>query len=231
MASHNTREVTNVGHTQRGGTATLLTNQLAAFVIDSGTDPTGLGRWSWYLLQGEPGVRTYVVSAYAPCGNDACGDSTYYHQHKRFIQERGLKTNPKAMFREDLLTLLRKWRAQEDRVILMMDANEDVQDGAMCKQLRGDDLKMMEAVGTQTPGDAPKTWFRGSEAIDGIWVSSDLDTIGASYLPFDSEIGDPQPVVVDITMSSVLGINIQRVVPPQARRLNSKVGWIRSAYI
>ncbi|KAL7536732.1 hypothetical protein ACHAXR_007366 [Thalassiosira sp. AJA248-18] len=104
-----------------------------------------------------------------------------------------------------------------------MDANEDVQHGAMCKQLRGDDLQMMEAVETEATGMAPKTWFRGKDAIDGrIWVSSDIDIIGASYLPFDAEIGDHRPVVVDFTVSSVLGANF---------RLNSKVGRIRDAYI
>ncbi|KAL7536733.1 hypothetical protein ACHAXR_007367 [Thalassiosira sp. AJA248-18] len=101
VASHNTREIKNVGHTQRGGTATLVTNQLAAYVIKNGTDPTGLGRWSWYLLEGEPGVRTYVITAYALCGNDSCGESTVFQQHERLIQEQGLKTNPKAMFLKD----------------------------------------------------------------------------------------------------------------------------------
>ena len=55
VASHNERETKNIGRYQRGGTATTLRDQLAAFVIDLGNDHTGLGRWSWYLLEGEPG--------------------------------------------------------------------------------------------------------------------------------------------------------------------------------
>ena len=37
-----------------------------------------------------------------------------------------------------------------DRMILMMDANEDVNDGSMCKQLDKADLNMKEVVFLQT---------------------------------------------------------------------------------
>ena len=50
------------------------------------------------------------------------------------------------MLREDILAQLKKWRANEDRIVLMMDANEDVVDGAMCKQLGGEDLNLREVV-------------------------------------------------------------------------------------
>ena len=63
-----------------------------------------------------------------------------------YILEKALKTNPRQMFQEDLLTQLRKWRAQEDRVILMMDTNEDAIGRAMCKQFGKDDLSMREVV-------------------------------------------------------------------------------------
>jgi len=188
VASHNKKETKNVGRNQRGGTATILRNQLAAFVVDSNTDHTGLGRWSWYLVEGEPGHRTYFITAYAPCGNTAAGHHTVYKQQERFIHLKGLNTNPKAMFREDLLEILRRWRKNGDRVVLIMDANEHVIDGAMCKQLAGEDLQMREAVHSETNSPGPKTWFRGADPIDGIWVSSEIDVIGASYLPFDGSL-------------------------------------------
>ena len=72
------------------------------------------------------------------------------------------------MFREDLLTQLRIWRTRGDRIILMMDANEDVIDGAMCKQLNRAVLNMKEVVFSQTRTRGPKTYFGGSVAIDGM---------------------------------------------------------------
>ena len=231
VASHNKKETKNVGRNQRGGTATILRNQLAAFVVDSNTDHTGLGRWSWYLVEGEPGHRTYFITAYAPCGNTAAGHHTVYKQQERFIHLKGLNTNPKAMFREDLLEILRRWRKNGDRVVLIMDANEHVIDGAMCKQLAGEDLQMREAVHSETNSPGPKTWFRGADPIDGIWVSSEIDVIGASYLPFDGSLGDHRPVIADLTMSSVLGKHPKHIVPAQARRLDSKIVRAREAYI
>ena len=113
----------------------------------------------------------------------------------------------------------------------MMDANEHVTDGVMCRQLAEEDLKMTEAVHSQVSGTAPKTFFRGNNAIDGIWVSSDLEIIGASYLPFNSSVGDHKPVMVDISMGSLLGKRLNKVVPVKARQLSSKVERIRTAYI
>ena len=53
-------------------------------------------------------------------------------------------------------------------MILMMDADKDVIDGAMCKQLHKADLNIKEVVFSQTRTRGPKTYFRGSVAIDGI---------------------------------------------------------------
>ena len=75
-------------------------------MVDKGNNHTGLGRWSCYQVEGEPGHKTYVITAYAPCGNAKVGDHTVYKQQERFIQEKGLKTNPKALFRDDLLQVL-----------------------------------------------------------------------------------------------------------------------------
>ena len=90
---------------------------------------------------------------------------------------------------------------------------------------------MTEAVHQQASGSAPKTFFRGSHAIDGIWASSDLEILGASYLPFDSSVGDHRPVMLDISLDSLLGKRLNRVVPVKARKLNSKVGRIRQKYV
>ena len=115
-------------------------------------------------------------------------------------------------------------------MVLIVDTNEHVMDGVMCTQLTDDDLQMREVVHSETKGPGPKTWFRGSESIDEIWVSSEIDVIGASYLPFDGSQGDHRLVMVELTMGSVLGKHLRNIVPVQACRLNSKVTRIREAY-
>ena len=78
------------------------------------------------------------------------------------------------MFRKHLLRQLCQWRSKGERVILMMDANEDVIDGVMCRLLRKADVGMREAVHKVTAGKGPNTYFKGSEAIDGIWTTIEI---------------------------------------------------------
>ena len=108
-------------------------------------------------------------------------------------------------------------------MILMMDANEDVIDGALCKKLHKADLSMNEVVFSQTRRKGPKTYFRGSVAIDGIWVTEDLEVMAAANMTFDPELGDHHPVVVNITKTSLLGVSGSKTKPTAAKRLNSKI--------
>ena len=101
--SHNTRAKKNIGRLQRGGTATVLNERLEPFVKDSGVDHTGLGRWSWYLLKGAPGHKTRVITAYAPYGDAKSGETSVCALHMNYIRQKGLRTNSKAMFRDNLL--------------------------------------------------------------------------------------------------------------------------------
>ncbi len=135
------------------------------------------------------------------------------------------------MFRDDLLDFIKSRRQKNERVVLMMDANKNVGTGVMSKELAQEGIDMKEAVHGMTAGLGPKTHFRGKESIDGIWVSTNQEVTGASYLPFDPDVGNHRPVMIDITMESVLGATIPKIVPVKARRLNSKIKSVRDCYI
>ena len=62
-------------------------------------------------------------------------------------------------------------------------------------------------------------------------MSEEIETGAAAYLPFDPELGDHRPVVVNINKKSLLGTQGPRIKPPSARRLNSKIKRIRQKYI
>ncbi len=98
-----------MGQKQRGRIATILRDRLANYVKpdDTGGDPTGLGRWSWYLLEGSPGHKTRVITAYAPCGGSSSSEGTYHHHNLNYIRTEGLRTNPKDMYRDDLTDAIR----------------------------------------------------------------------------------------------------------------------------
>ena len=229
--SFNKLETDNIGYVQRGGTATVAIDTTSTYVKGSGSDHTQLGRWSYYLLEGAPGHKTRVITAYAPCGSSSSGLSTNWKAQQRYIQQHGIRTrDPKQMFEDDLCAALRQWREQGDRLILMMDANENVYSGKFGQRLSEEGIDLKEAVHAQTKGQGPHTHNRGSQPIDGIWFTPDLELTGASYLPFDGSLGDHRPVVADFSQRSVLGTNLPKVVPVTARRLNSKVARIRDNY-
>ena len=62
-------------------------------------------------------------------------------------------------------------------------------------------------------------------------MSNELEILGASYLPFDSSIGNHRPVMLDISLESLLGKRLNKVVPVKARPLSSKVERIWKKYI
>ena len=101
----------------------------------------------------------------------------------------------------------------------------------MCKQLSREDLNLREVVYDHTKTRGPRTYFRGKDAIDGIWVSEEIEIGAAAYLPFDPELGDHRPVVVNISKRSLLGVEGPKIKPAAGRRLNSKVKRIRQKYI
>ena len=65
--------------TSKGGRGALvLREKLAPYVIDSAVDPSGLGHWFWYQLGGSEGIKTRIVSAYAPTGSSVSKKGTYW---------------------------------------------------------------------------------------------------------------------------------------------------------
>ena len=75
---YNKLEKKNTGLKQRGGTATLLHNQLAGFTRDKEVDHTGLSRWSWLLVEEQPRHQTIIISVYAPFRNESSGLVTVF---------------------------------------------------------------------------------------------------------------------------------------------------------
>ena len=86
-----------------------------------------------------------------------------------------------------------------DRLVLMMDANKDVVDREMGRQLRNRDILVRGPMHSITGTKSPNTYFKGELAINGIWVTKDIEVTSVTYLPYDLELGDHRHVVANIT--------------------------------
>ena len=67
--------------------------------------------------------------------------------------------------------------------------------------------------------------------IDGIWTTPEIEIRGASYLLFINDLGDYRVPAMDVTIASLLGMNLPKTVCTKARRLNSQSEKSCSEYI
>ena len=174
QTGHNVHE--NVGRMRQGGTSMLLFGALIDQYNfeESGKDGTGLGRWVVMTLQGSDGVVTRVVCGYNPCVTKKRATRSTYQQHRRyFIKTEKDRTCPRTRFREDLTAQLSQWREAGNRLIVCMDANEDIYKKSIGKTLTNEEgLAMKEVVGDFTGKKLGATFFRGTKPIDGIWANA-----------------------------------------------------------
>ena len=148
---------------QPGGTATLVTNDLAHRFNSLGQDHKEIGRWSWVKVTGKQNCVTQFVTVYCPKRTGE-GMNTVYEQQLEY-----LKTNPTAAFWEDLAREIVKWQNAGEQLILMGDWNEAVVKSNLAGWM--DTFGLTESI-TQLHGmDPPATYHRGLDAINGIFVS------------------------------------------------------------
>ena len=116
-----------ISRVQEGGTGVLTFGQLAEQFdhMNSRQDVTGLRRFSFSRYIGENDISTWVVCGYQPCKSK--GPSTSYQQQRRyFIEKRQPDVKPRDKFFEDFIALLKRWRDEGDRIIVCLDANENI---------------------------------------------------------------------------------------------------------
>jgi hypothetical protein len=186
-----------------GGTATLVTGNWVSRIITKGTDPYGLGRWSYVVLLGRGGQTLLVVSAYRVCKQaiQSAGPTTVTAQQYRHLSRTLREANstedpaPHCRFILDLQAWLEHHTASSTEVILCIDANEAIlpSQGIFCPlqfqtdkpiKSKGNDGSMQTLLLTCGLADPlliqyanqtpPSTYSRGSHRIDYVFVSRNL---------------------------------------------------------
>ncbi len=67
------------------------------------------------------------------------------------------------------------------------------------------------------------TFFRGSEPIDAIWATSNLEVAHACIMPVGYGVGDHHLFVVDFSTASMIGTCPPKIICPALCRLNTKI--------
>ncbi len=115
---------------------------------------------------------------------------------------------------------------------MFMDHYKHVYDGPLGKVLGDrDGLNLQEVILTHTGAPTGATFFRGSQPINGLWTSDDLDISNACVMPFGYGVGDHCAFVLDIPLQSLVGMNPVHILRPASRRLNSRLPGSNKAYV
>jgi hypothetical protein len=233
VTAHNTLE--NIGCIQEGGTSLLAFGTVTEYLDyqQLGKDETGLSCWSVMTFKGDKGVQTRVVCGYNPCYNKNPDSGTAYQQHRwYFIRQRKDLTCLRAKFHEDLVSQLQGWQQDGDKLIVCLDANEDIYCKLIVKALTDiNGLAMKEVVGNFTHQCVGATFFQGPKPINGVWATSDILVSNACIMPTGYGIGDHQLFVIDFCTQDIIGSQPPRVIRAASCCLNTRIPCVAAEYV
>ena len=196
---------------QPGGTATIVVEDMAHRFHSSGQDERELGRWLWVQVTGKQDCVTRFVTIYC-LKSTGKGMNTVYEQQLEYLH-----TDPTAVFWEDLAQAIVKWQNEGDQLIFKGDWNETVVNGNLTEWMKT--FGLSEAITGLHGCNPPPTFQRGTDAIDGIFVSPTVKVKRAGFLGFGDIPGDHRGIWLDVPQRSILGYKMADIPKASARRL------------
>jgi len=212
-----------------GGAGLTTLGETTSRVLESGSDPTGLGRWTWQSLRGKAGRVVRVYSAYCPVNSQ--GPTTVYSQHIQYFTSLsnyvpGSPICPRQQFVEDLGQELAQRQQAGDLVIVGLDSNFPLTSrNAFTNMMRNRGLVNPILALPDVYGPPPPTRYPGGNHIDGIFMSSGLSPISCGLLSIDDGPAalDHVTVWMDIPVDHLFGYRVPRFITPSPQRLKPHV--------
>ena len=211
----------------RGGNGIISFDKVSKKLIEYGYDRKNLARWTWCTYKGKRGKNITVFSCYRPDDQQI----TYKEQLAYLAREGQLEIDNydhnKAWY-NDLKDEVAIKRNKGDEVIIMGDFNENLED----KKSRI--LELMESLGMSNPlleryGTPGATHIRGSECIDGVFVSDGLKVTKGGYIPFEWSPGDHRWMWMDISVKDIWEEG-SRDIRKVNRKATSKIPSIKKEF-
>jgi hypothetical protein len=209
---------------QPGGTATLLIGNLIGRSTGSITDNSGMGRWSGFRLKTNiNNQHLNVLTVYCP--TKTMGIHTCYQQQCEILKEKGNKhPDPRQQLLDDLAKLINQYNRQNDKTIIMMDANEGLYNTNSKISTFLAQTQLIQLI--NNPQYYPPTHKRGSQCIDFIFGSPYLqDHIHQSgitpYFEDPYPLTDHRGLFIDIDTLGLFGASLHTPLTPIPKRLSS----------
>jgi hypothetical protein len=140
---------------------------------------------------GKNNKSTKIISDYAP--RQPTGTEYVGSQHRRYYNSIGRDANPVDAFWKDLSGLIQKWTEAGESVVLLADVRGEKTRKYMA------DISMREIIMEFHGDKGPRTYNRGSNPIDEIFMTQDLYIVQGGYMHFGMGIGsDHRCLWIDI---------------------------------
>jgi hypothetical protein len=110
---------------QPGGTLTAATSKYTGRIRGIIKDESNMGRWSGYTLSTNFQHNLHIVTVYQSVKSDGI-HSTYKQQQSKLADMGYRNPNPRKQLIEDLQRLIKQWNEQNDKTIILIDANDNI---------------------------------------------------------------------------------------------------------
>jgi hypothetical protein len=190
---------------QWGGNALFSIDKASHTVIEKGSDPLKLGRWSWTKFRGRDNHVLKVYCAYCP--NPPSGPLSVFAQQQNALLHQQDSRNPRVAFAQDICQDINESLARQEKIILSLDGNSDMRDSPLATALKN--CSMTEALLQRHVFSGPSTFRRNNTRtpIDGIWTSPGISIPVGGYLDYDCIIpgADHRTLWIDVSFVNALG--------------------------
>jgi hypothetical protein len=212
---------------------TTMNGPLALRHLESGHDPTGMGRYSYQSIVGRNNTKILFITAYRVCFQDinSAGVKTSFFQQWHHLRINGHAIpNPRQQILEDLKTFIHESIKEGCDVCLAMDANEDSDSqhqklnnfAGECGLVNAHELFFDEDYYEDHP--LPAMFMSGTKKIDHMFCTPRLFDciVGVSIEPLSSGIkSDHRALIVDFDTEAMLGSSLSSIAKNSTRILKS----------
>ena len=159
--------------------------------------------------------------------------NTVYKQHLRYLRSQNDDRDPLKAFEADLEKTLAAWIEDGERILLGMDANQDVRSGSLSRMLAKLGMRDIILARHQAQGPPPATYERNESEvpIDGIFANFDCLDVRCGYMDFgDGLPGDHRTLWADLPYRLVFGHTPPNLYRRKPQVLNTKDPRLRDKY-
>jgi hypothetical protein len=107
----------------------VSSGQLSSRHLETGSDPSGMGRYSYQTFNGANGTKLMFITAYRTCFQtiEGAGETTsYYHQWHNLLRQGHEQPNPRKNVLEDLKEKILSSIGHGFDICISIDANEEL---------------------------------------------------------------------------------------------------------